>query len=47
MQLWQYLEERNTFWLLKAFDDLPDREPPNPPYRPHDEPTIDSPPIVP
>jgi hypothetical protein len=47
VQMWQYMEERNTYYLLQAFDGLPNREPPKPPYKPKIEPTIDSPPLAP
>lgn len=41
-QLWREIEERADKHL-EVLDRLPDRNPPNPPYRPQ----IDSPPIAP
>jgi hypothetical protein len=33
VQLCQYLEERDTYWLLQAFEGVP-KHPPKPPYKP-------------
>jgi hypothetical protein len=45
--LWRYMEERDTYHLLQAIKGAPHREPPSPPYKPKDEPTVESPPLAP